>query len=225
MRRSSSIPKVVRALLAGVAIAATTLVLATGPASAATDLITLVRGSSYQLLEDGDTSSLRIPIDLAEGVSASDLTVETVDVSLGQLEQPALAEAFTPSIQAAKHSLGPALILTITAANGLRPGTYDVILSLRGRDPERQRLDIQVTHPAAQLDTPPTAVIERRIPFLFWRTASAKPTAVTLRETSGQSRVSNITITQVNATKVGSETVGGRLRFDKPAYIKPRGSA
>ncbi len=210
--------------LVAVTASAAVLVTASGQASADGDLVQLVRGSGYQVQEDDSTTTIRVPIEVRPGVSTSDLTVETVDVALGQVEQGGVTEAFVPAIQAPSGSLGPALLVSVHAAGGLRPGTYDLILAVRSRTEswDEQRLNLQITHPAAALQAPSTVQVERVLPLFPWQPPAIEPATVQLRETSGQSRISSVTITQLDASRSGDDVVSGRLRFDHPANVGPR---
>jgi hypothetical protein len=179
-------------------------------------------------LEDADSTAIRIPITLRSGLAAKDLTVEMLDVALGELEQPALTDAFVPSVQAPGGSRGAALIITVKSDHGLRAGTYNVLLVIRkpqssATPMEEQRLQLQLSHPAAQLQAPSTLIIERThyIPYLWLSTP--KPTSLSLREITRDSRVGStagdLTIQQSDPAKTGDSPISGRLRFTKPTAV------
>jgi hypothetical protein len=204
----------------------TLLLLHGAQAVLAADLVTLIRGTNYQLLEDSDSPSVRIPLILRSDLKAADLRVEVVDVAFGQLEQPSLAAAVTPSLVDQVGTLDPALLLTFTAMHGLRAGTYDIGVRIHtlATPAEEQVINLHIDHPPAQLAPVPTISVVQTI-GLPWTQPTIEPTSIQLRETSGLSRLSQVAITQDNPATADSESVGGRLRFDIPQVVPPRGQS
>jgi hypothetical protein len=217
------------ALVAMLAALAVQLWAASPALAAQANLVQLPRGTTYQILEDGDSTAIRIPITLRKGLTAKDLTVEMLDIALGQLEQPALSDAFVPAMQPSTENRGAALIITVTANRGLRAGTYNALLAVhkpqsRATAAEEQRLQLQLSHPVAQLQGPSTLVIQqtRWFPF-FSRAGEATPTTLNLRETTRDSRAGSpgggLTIQQLDPAKTSGGTINGRLHFDNPVAV------
>ena len=160
------------------------------------------------------------------------LQVATVDVATGQLHDSALADRFSARVQASSGNQTAALLMHVNTAAGLKPGTYDVLLQLllpatdAAGKPEIQQLTLQIDHPAATLQQPATLIIQRTAPWYFFGRGHTEQQHLVLHETSAKSRVTGLSISQIQAAQHGPDPVQGQLTFPTlPTEISPNKTA
>ncbi|HYO64771.1 MAG TPA: hypothetical protein VEU33_01705, partial [Archangium sp.] len=158
-----------------------------------------------------------------------DVGQKPIDVGLGDWHDNALREAFTATLSESSPGQHPGISLKVELAKLPQPGTYDVQLSLR-QGQEQQFLKLQVLVPEARLRAQAAPLVERVIGL--FNGVEDTPGLFTLSETSGRSRVTNLSIQPLTAAVSGDTTLTGHLRFDTapgsppvPVVIPPGGSA
>jgi hypothetical protein len=206
----------IRALLAAVLALA---VLAT-PARAAEPLLQLVSEHPYELHVDSDSPKVHVPVGFVADVD--DLLVRVVSARLGDQERPDVVDSFQPELVAESETRGAAIVVTVrTVRPTLQQGSYDVLLDVvRRDDPDRrQRIALEIVHPAASLRPVSTLQIRRRDDFLFFGGGKTTSPPLTLRETAGRSRLTDVAVLQVD---LPSSPHDGKLRFDDAGTIRPR---
>ncbi|WPB77361.1 hypothetical protein KYC5002_51325 [Archangium violaceum] len=197
----------------------------------ARDLVELPAGRVYSVKVDADMRTLWIALAAPPGGTLDGLDVgqKPIDVGLGDWHDNSLREAFTATLSESAPGQHPGISLEVQLAKLPQPGTYDVQLSLR-QGQEQQFLKLQVLVPEARLRAQATPLVERVIGLL--NGVEDTPGLFTLSETSGRSRVTNLSIQPVTAATSGDTTLTGNLRFDTapgtppvPVVIPPGGSA
>ncbi|AKI98666.1 hypothetical protein ATI61_10663 [Archangium gephyra] len=197
----------------------------------ARDLVQLPAGQVYSVKVDADVRTLWIALTAPAGGTLNGLDVgqKPIDVGLGDWHDNALREAFTATLSESSPGQHPGIALKVELAQLPQPGTYDVQLSLK-QGQEQQFLKLQVVVPEAKLREQAAPLMERVIyPFFGVKDT---PGLFTLSETSGRSRVTNLSIQPVTAATSGETTLTGHLRFDTasgnppvPVVIPPGGAA
>jgi hypothetical protein len=183
-------------------------------------LLTLIRSSTaYDLIEDQNTVTLDVQVRLRKDVGREDLEVQVVDVLRGRVRPAGLTRDFVASLEGT--DVHPSIRLTVNAERGMQPGTYDVLMDVarRGSD-ETLTLSFQLTHPPAAVPAPPTAVIDRTLGFWLWSDETEAP-SITFEETSGLSRISEITVEQIGQGTADGKPVAGRVLFAPPGPVSP----
>ncbi len=197
----------------------------------ARDLVELPAGQVYSVKVDADVRTLWIALAAPAGGTLDGLDVgqKPIDVGLGDWHDNSLREAFTATLSESAPGQHPGIALEVQLAKLPQPGTYDVRLSLR-QGQERQFLNLQVLVPEARLRAQATPLVERVIGL--FNGVEDTPGLFTLSETSGRSRVTNLSLQPVTAATSGDTTLTGYLRFDTapgtppvPVVIPPGGSA
>jgi uncharacterized protein YneF (UPF0154 family) len=182
-------------------------------AQAQEPLLTLTLGSAYDLQADGDKFVVRAPITLGKDVAAGDLKPPTkTDLEFNQVHNAALLTAFEVEIQPATDTLGPALIITVDMTKVVEQGAYILRLRVEGKAGKSQLLDLKLTRPTAKLRPPGTLVVEQVRP-LIWGDLESVGQDVLLREVSGRSRISQVSITQLTVSAASGQQTRESIKF------------
>ncbi|MDP9068432.1 MAG: hypothetical protein M3N53_08845 [Actinomycetota bacterium] len=189
-----------------------------------------MRTTTYELREKGRYSYVRIPVVVRKGVAADDLDIGVVETLVGSYSDASLPDDIEAEIISGSHQSVTSIRLRFESAQGLPDGNYTVSVVVIGPDDEQQRLDVGVEHPAAQLRTLPTVVVDRTL--CLWILCDAidvgsspeEHATVTIVETSGRSRVTNLSIDQIDQALSGSNRVSGNLLFEASFAVPPGGS-
>jgi hypothetical protein len=202
------------------AASASTAVAAQAPG--ATPLVTVVGSSAFNVRVNADTTRIRIPIVFRAGVRPRAVSAVVSGVSGGEDSDAIVLSAFRPRVVAGLPGRGPAILLDVRL-RALGPATYDVQLGVRksGAVPETQQLAVQVVVPAATLRDSGTLIVDRMVKLLDGD--QLEPGHLILKETSRKSRLTRITIGQVEATKSGDEPVAGRFSASGAVEDMPAG--
>jgi hypothetical protein len=146
-------------------------------------------GNTVQLCGTCSSRKIRAAVTATKFVVRKSEKPAVVEVSSGGVRDQAWKDWFDPSWEATARGVPVALVLDVK--DGLkRAGTYDVVLLLREGVP---KLKLQVVQAAAQLDVPDKLVIERTQNWP-WSCCEGTLTPLSVRETTGASQVSDISI-------------------------------
>lgn len=200
-------------------------VLVAGSAAAqAGPLVELPAGDRYQLQAAGDRAELPIPIEPAAGVAAGELEATLFDARQGERREAVFLDAFRVAVAAPEAGHGPVLRVGVELGPEISAGAYQLLVDLRHPPTSRrQRLALEVLHPAARVRPPGPLVVERVDPELAAPRVVAP--ALELRETSGRSHLRHATLRQVAARTADRRPVAGRLIFDRVPPIAPGGAS
>jgi len=101
-------------------------------------------------------------------------------------------------------------------------GTYDLYLDLQPEsNPGAGRLKVQVSRAAATIETIPKLIIDRT--YWFIAVSSDTHPDLLVTETSKKSDISISAVRPLSNSSVGTEPVGGKLRFDSKQPTIPAG--
>lgn len=201
-------------------LAAVVVTWTAGAADAAAEPLARPAGATiFELDADADQVPVTVPITLAAGVRIGQVRVRLTDVTYEGRYGAGLPARFRVDPSLAMAGGQPAVLLTVILADpkgdDLRAGNYTVRLALTrtGRaGPEPASLEIVVVHPAGELRVPSTLFVERTKAVLFWHARTEQPSLL-LQETAGKSRLTDLTVEQVEPLRVGAKASTGELRF------------
>jgi hypothetical protein len=223
--------KLTQAIVAGALLA----LLASTAADAATrpPLLKLLAGNTRALHVDGARRNVGFPVELPGRVRVGDVSITIVSVKFGRRSELRLRNAFSARLQGPVRDRTATLVVSVNLDPPLTPGTYElgvVGTGRAGRPPRRRtaRLPLRIVVPAASLKAPGTLVIERTLPPLIWKgEPNDDMPPLRLRESSKQSRLTEISLEQNGAAKRGDKTTTAAVTFDDVAAIGPgrKGSA
>jgi hypothetical protein len=196
----------------GTSLVSMGLVLLLGAPVAAKELVELPGGRVYEVRVASDVETLWVALIPAQGGTLEGLGIDQtpVDVGLGSRHESALLKAFNAKLVPASKEQSPGIELVSQLAQLPQPGTYDVSLTLR-QGTESQLLKLQVIVPEAQLRVRAPLLVERVIGLDG--EAEATQTPLTLSETGGRSRATQLSIQPISAAVSGDHAVTGHLAF------------
>lgn len=135
---------------------------------------------------------------------------EVEDVYLGGAEPKAVTK-FSAKWIGEKVPRG--ISITLDPDETKQAGTYDLYLNLQPKSNlGAGRLKIQVTRPAATIETIPKLIIDRT--YWFIAVSSDTHPDLLVTETSKKSDISISAVRSVSNSSVGTEPIGGKLKFD-----------
>ncbi|WP_437981397.1 hypothetical protein [Sorangium sp. So ce117] len=185
-------------------------------------LVKAVAVSEQEIYDDGRQGEHRFPFTPADGVDPSALTAHVTRVLVGQRPDLQRIQVFLVSAKVLPEA-GPTILVKIQKPELVaKPASYELGLVLKGkaRDSEvTQTVSLKLVHPAAQLRLPPTLVISRsQLPLLdlSW---GDYPSTLELTEISQRSRLSGVTLRQVDEPLHQGEPVHGRVQRQTIAAI------
>jgi hypothetical protein len=199
-------------------------------ASSGDKLVTVIGPPTYAPIVRSGSFGLRVPLAPLQGVAQSRLRAALIGASVAGRGERAIFETFSVRLRKRGQTKGHGrrdlgLVIRIAAHPALDPGLYRVRTAVI--DPQRQirqRLTFTVKVRRPMLRQPEPIVIKRTVnPWPF--DSSSEPVAVPLRELSGRSWLSGITVSQTKPASSGDDQASGTLKLENSPQLQPRGAA
>ncbi|HEX8116696.1 MAG TPA: hypothetical protein VF521_05445, partial [Pyrinomonadaceae bacterium] len=193
----------------------------------ADEWVKLLAGPTYEMLEDGESVALHVPVALADGVQPGEVKLRLLYVRLGQRHNKSLLGAFSVSAGLGDDKdNGPAVNVVAYMPHASWQGTYELLVEAthtkEGTGNKPRLLTIQIFHPAAKLATLGTIVVEREVGL--FAAPSVEGATLELRESAGQSRLVVNSIDPLKFFNERNDEAKGSVEFGGlPLAVPPWG--
>jgi hypothetical protein len=200
------------------------LVIITGTNAVAqqTPWIKVERGPAYEVLDDRNQVTVPIPVSLSADTKPQCVRFSRYFVRFGKRFEADLANAFTvPEKLTNDERHAPTLDITVDLQRAHTPGSYFLVVAAsngggataqrRSKAVSTQLLEIEIVHLAPKLKPVGTLVIEQTL-IPFW-TPRIKAAPLELRETSGDSRLTGLSIRPLHFFGSTDEITNGTIEF------------
>lgn len=191
-------------------------------------LVKAVAVPEQEIYDDGTAAEHRFPYTPADGVDPKTLSATLTRVHVGQRPDVQRVGAFYVEVKVLAGE-GPAIIATIQKPDLVaQPATYELEVVLKGtvKGAEvTQPVTVKLVHPAARLRQVPALVITRdRLP-VFDHAWNDYPHEIELAETSRRSRLTGVTLRQLDTPLHNGEPVQAGVRRQPVAAISAGSAA